>query len=101
MSKSSLILLGIQLDLISTHFQRVNLEIWQPGRDMTVDESIVRFTGRAVEITTVSNKPTPTIRNPESLPSTCRLGKLASRHFPPIRYFRLDKTHSLTNINYY
>jgi hypothetical protein len=38
----------------------VNLQIWQPERNVAVDKSIVRFTGRAVEITTVLNKPTPT-----------------------------------------
>ena len=39
----------------------MNLEIWQPRRDMTVDESIVRFTGRAIKVTTVPNKLTLTV----------------------------------------
>jgi hypothetical protein len=38
----------------------VNNQIWKPGRDVAVDETICRFTGRAYEITTVPNKPTPT-----------------------------------------
>jgi hypothetical protein len=36
------------------------LGIWKPGRDLVVDEIIVRFEGRAKETTTVPNKPTPT-----------------------------------------
>jgi hypothetical protein len=36
------------------------LSVWKPGRDLAVDEIIVRFEGRAKEITTVPNKPTPT-----------------------------------------
>jgi hypothetical protein len=38
----------------------VNLRLWKPGQDVAVDESIIRFTGRANEITTIPNKPTPT-----------------------------------------
>ena len=38
----------------------MNNQIWKPGRDVAVDESICRFTGRAYEVTTVSNRPTPT-----------------------------------------
>ena len=34
--------------------------IWKPGRDLAVNEIIVRFKGRAKETTTVPNKPTPT-----------------------------------------
>ena len=34
--------------------------IWKPGRDIAINETIIRFTGRAAEITTVPNKPTPT-----------------------------------------
>jgi hypothetical protein len=45
---------------LSIHFQEVNNRIWKPGRDVAVDESICRFTGRAFEVTTVPNKPTPT-----------------------------------------
>lgn len=45
---------------ISEHIQRINLQLWQPGRDLAIDEAIARFTGRAHEITTIPNKPTPT-----------------------------------------
>jgi hypothetical protein len=38
----------------------VNLRLWKPGQDVAVDESIIRFTGRANEITIILNKPTPT-----------------------------------------
>jgi hypothetical protein len=36
------------------------LELWKPGRDIAINESILRYTSRAKEITTVPNKPTPT-----------------------------------------
>jgi hypothetical protein len=36
------------------------LRVWKPGRDLAVDEIIVRFEGRAKETTTVPLKPTPT-----------------------------------------
>jgi hypothetical protein len=36
------------------------LSVWKPGRDLAVNEIIVRFEGRAKETTTVPNKPTPT-----------------------------------------
>jgi Transposase IS4 len=36
------------------------LGVWKPGRDLAIDEIIVRFEGRSKEITTVPNKPTPT-----------------------------------------
>jgi hypothetical protein len=36
------------------------LRVWKPGRDLAVDEIIVRFEGRSKETTTVPNKPTPT-----------------------------------------
>jgi len=38
----------------------VNCNVWRPGRDLVVDEIIVRFEGRSKETTTVPNKPTPT-----------------------------------------
>jgi hypothetical protein len=40
--------------------QKVNLEVWKPGRDLAVDEIIVRYEGRAKETTIVPGKPTPT-----------------------------------------
>jgi hypothetical protein len=36
------------------------LRVWKPGRDLAIDEIIVRFEGRLKETTTVPNKPTPT-----------------------------------------
>lgn len=45
---------------MSDHIQQVNLVVWKPGKDLAVDEIIVRFEGRAKETTTVPNKPTPT-----------------------------------------
>jgi hypothetical protein len=36
------------------------MSVWKPGRDLAVDEIIVRFEGRSKEITTVLNKPIPT-----------------------------------------
>jgi hypothetical protein len=36
------------------------MELWQPGRDIAINESMLRYTGRAKEITTIPNKPTPT-----------------------------------------
>ena len=52
--------MNIQVKPISTHFLAVNLRVWKPGRDVAVDETMIRFTGRANEVTTVPNKPTPT-----------------------------------------
>jgi hypothetical protein len=48
------------MDALSTHFQSVNCSVWKPGRDLAVDEIIVRFEGRSKETTTIPNKPTPT-----------------------------------------
>lgn len=45
---------------MSNHFQSVNLGIWIPGRDVVVDEIIIRYEGRAKQTTTIPNKPTPT-----------------------------------------
>jgi hypothetical protein len=36
------------------------MDIWKPGRDLAVDEIIIRYEGRAKEITIIPNKPTPT-----------------------------------------
>jgi hypothetical protein len=36
------------------------LAVWKPGRDLAVDEIIVRFEGRSKETTTIPNKPIPT-----------------------------------------
>jgi hypothetical protein len=36
------------------------MEVWKPGRDLAVDEIIVRYEGRAKETIIVPNKPTPT-----------------------------------------
>jgi hypothetical protein len=45
---------------LSIYFQEVNNRIWKPGRDVTVNEFICCFIGRAFEVITVPNKPTPT-----------------------------------------
>jgi hypothetical protein len=50
----------LQIEPLSTHIQEVNLRVWKPGRDLVVDEIIVRFEGRLKETTTVLNKPIPT-----------------------------------------
>jgi hypothetical protein len=36
------------------------LRVWKPGQDLAVEESIIRYEGRAKETTTVPNKPTLT-----------------------------------------
>jgi hypothetical protein len=38
----------------------VNAKVWQPGRDVFVDEAMIGFEGNAKEATTIPNKPTPT-----------------------------------------
>jgi hypothetical protein len=50
----------LQIEPLSTHIHEVQLRIWKPGRDLAVDEIIVRFEGRSKETTTVPNKPIPT-----------------------------------------
>lgn len=45
---------------MNKHFQELNTKLWRPGRDLAIDEHMQRFTGRAREVTTVPNKPTPT-----------------------------------------
>ncbi len=49
-----------KIDPLSEHIQKTNLQLWQPGRDLAIDEAIERFTGRSKEKTTIPNKPTPT-----------------------------------------
>jgi hypothetical protein len=48
------------VEAFSARIQEVNLRVWKPGRDLAVDEIIVRFKGRLKETTTIPNKPTPT-----------------------------------------
>ncbi|KFA80336.1 hypothetical protein S40288_09612 [Stachybotrys chartarum IBT 40288] len=43
----------------SDHLQAVSLQLWVPGTDLSVDECMVSFEGRAYEKTTVPSKPTP------------------------------------------
>jgi hypothetical protein len=43
----------------SNHLQAVSLQLWVPGTDLSVDECMVSFEGRAYEKTTVPSKPTP------------------------------------------
>ena len=38
----------------------MNLQVWKPGRDLSIDEAMIGFEGRASETTTIPNKPTPT-----------------------------------------
>jgi hypothetical protein len=45
---------------LCSHIQKQNLEIWLPGRDVAIDEFLVRFQGRSSNITTIPSKPTPT-----------------------------------------
>jgi hypothetical protein len=45
---------------LNDHFQRVNLEVWNPGKDIAVDEIMVRFEGQSMYATTIPNKPIPT-----------------------------------------
>ena len=44
----------------SEYIQRVCTELYIPGACLTVDECMVRFTGRSVETTTLPTKPIPT-----------------------------------------
>lgn len=50
----------MQAESLSSHIQKTNLELWNPGKNLAVDESMIRYTGRTKEITTIPNKPTPT-----------------------------------------
>src|SRR6478735_9929735 len=43
----------------SNHIQRVSIEPYSPGTNLTVDECMIPFTGRSKETTVVKNKPTP------------------------------------------
>ncbi|KNB18694.1 hypothetical protein FOXG_22339 [Fusarium oxysporum f. sp. lycopersici 4287] len=43
----------------SEHIQRVSIEHYLPGTNLTVDECMVPFTGRSKETTLVKRKPTP------------------------------------------
>ena len=44
----------------SEYIQRVCTELYIPGSCLTVDECMVRFTGRSVDTTTLPTKPIPT-----------------------------------------
>ena len=50
----------MQTEPLSSHIQKTSSELWKPGRDVAIDETMIRFIGRAKEITTIPNKPTPT-----------------------------------------
>ncbi|KAF4419461.1 hypothetical protein FACUT_11478 [Fusarium acutatum] len=43
----------------SEYIQRVSIELYLPGTNLTVDECMVPFTGRSKETTLVKGKPTP------------------------------------------
>ncbi|EXM13229.1 hypothetical protein FOTG_18316 [Fusarium oxysporum f. sp. vasinfectum 25433] len=43
----------------SNHIQRVSIELYYPGTNLTVDECMIPFTGRSKETTLVKGKPTP------------------------------------------
>jgi hypothetical protein len=49
-----------QVDRWSKHIQETGDSMYVPGSDLTVDEAMVRFTGRSLETTTIPQKPTPT-----------------------------------------
>ncbi|CZT13758.1 uncharacterized protein RCO7_07121 [Rhynchosporium graminicola] len=49
-----------RVSALSAHIQAVNLSVWTPGRDVAVDEMMIRYEGRAKEATTIPGKPTPT-----------------------------------------
>ncbi|KNB04370.1 hypothetical protein FOXG_07320 [Fusarium oxysporum f. sp. lycopersici 4287] len=49
-----------QVDRWSKHIQGTGDSMYVPGSDLTVDEAMVRFTGRSLETTTIPQKPTPT-----------------------------------------
>ena len=36
------------------------LKYWIPGRDLAIDECMIRFTGRSHDIMTIPSKPIPT-----------------------------------------
>jgi hypothetical protein len=44
---------------LSFTIQKQNLVVWQPGRDIAVDEFIIRFQGRSKNITIIPSKPIP------------------------------------------
>ncbi|KAK2005206.1 hypothetical protein LZ32DRAFT_503133, partial [Colletotrichum eremochloae] len=44
----------------SAHIQETGDSFYTPGSDLTVDEAMVRFTGRSLETTTIPTKPIPT-----------------------------------------
>ncbi|KZL67850.1 AC transposable element-derived protein 4 [Colletotrichum tofieldiae] len=44
----------------SAHIQETGDSFYVAGSDLTVDEAMVRFTGRSLETTTIPTKPTPT-----------------------------------------
>jgi hypothetical protein len=43
----------------SNHIQRVSIELYLSGTNLTVDECMIPFTGRSKETTLVNGKPTP------------------------------------------
>ncbi|KAK2468315.1 hypothetical protein H9L39_19961 [Fusarium oxysporum f. sp. albedinis] len=49
-----------QVDRWSKHIQETGDSMYESGGDLTVDEAMVRFTGRSLETTTIPQKPTPT-----------------------------------------
>lgn len=48
-----------RLEPLSSHLRHVFKLYWLPGTHLTVDETIVRFMGRAKEIVNIPSKPTP------------------------------------------
>jgi len=45
---------------LNSWVQAQGLKLWTPGRDIAVDECMIRFTGRSFDITTIKSKPIPT-----------------------------------------
>jgi len=48
-----------QVNAWSKHIQQVSTDLYMPGNRLTIDECMVRFTGRSVETTTLPTKPIP------------------------------------------
>ena len=48
-----------QVDAWSKHIQQASTDLYTPGNCVSIDEGMVRFTGRSIETTTLPTKPIP------------------------------------------
>lgn len=48
-----------KVDPWSRHIQRTAIQLWKPGSHITVDEAMVKFTGRSKEVVKMPSKPIP------------------------------------------